>query len=52
MKFRMMGVAATVLAMAALSTTSGLAHHSVAAKFDESKTTTLTGIVTLSTPLL
>lgn len=47
MKFRMMGVAAAVLAVAALATTSGLAHHSVAAKFDESKTTTLDGIVTL-----
>jgi hypothetical protein len=44
MKFRIMGVAAI---LAVLAATSGTAHHSVAAKFDESKTTSISGIVTL-----
>ena len=41
------GVVAAALAVFALAGVPGLAHHSVAAKFDESKSTTLTGIVTL-----
>ena len=35
------------LALVCLAGVPGLAHHSIAAKFDESKTQTLNGIVTL-----
>ncbi len=45
MKFVTGGLAA-VLAIFVLAGAPGLAHHSVAAKFDESKAQTLTGIVT------
>jgi hypothetical protein len=41
------GALAAALAIFVLAGVPGLAHHSVAAKFDESKTMTLTGIVTL-----
>jgi hypothetical protein len=41
------GVAAAMLAIIVIGGTPGLAHHSVAAKFDEGKSQTLTGIVTL-----
>ena len=45
MKF-VTGVLAAVLALFVLAGAPGLAHHSVAAKFDESKSTTIAGIVT------
>ena len=45
MKF-VTGVLAAVLAIFVLAGAPGLAHHSVAAKFDESKSMTITGIVT------
>jgi hypothetical protein len=41
------GAAAAVLAVLAFAGTSGLAHHSVASKFDESKQQALEGVVTL-----
>lgn len=41
------GVLAAALAVFALAGSEGLAHHSVAAKFDEAKTETLEGVVTM-----
>src|SRR5688500_1607285 len=41
------GVAAAALTVFVLAGSAGLAHHSVAAKFDEGKSQTLEGVVTL-----
>lgn len=41
------GAVAAALAVFVLAGSSGLAHHSVAAKFDEGQSTTLSGIVTM-----
>ena len=47
MRFGVMGVLAAVVAVFVLAGAPGLAHHSVAAKFDESKPMTVSGVVTL-----
>ena len=47
MKFGVQGVLATVLAALMLAIVPGQAHHPISGKFDDTKPTTLTGIVTL-----